>query len=152
MATWLRWCGVLCAALLWAGGAWADVGPQLASDAPASGTNGCQKYLMCNAQTSTGDCTRAGDEIVARLFGRYTVTFYGTQSTATTYSCDIVSNDEGHDEASGSGYTVNTSSLTNSAEVLSLEGLFDYVWVNCSSISGGGAAVTVTMLACPLAR
>ena len=121
----------------------------------AERVNACIKFTMCNAQTALGDCTAlpaSGDELVVRVNGTSRLTFYGMQSTATTYSCNVISNDRGHDAATGVGFRVNTASITNTAPILSLVGLFDYVWVNCTAIDGGPDAATITMLQCSNAQ
>ena len=69
--------------------------PASADVAPTATTlaNGCIRYTMCDAQPtgSTGDCTsRAnGDEIVQQTGSFYSLRFDATQSTATTFTCDI---------------------------------------------------------------
>ncbi len=134
---------------LWPALAAADVAPQGTADAGAGGylANGCQKVTLCNAQSGTGDCTRAGDEIVWRLAGQYTLTLYHVQSTATSYTFTLESNDQGHDAASGASDSVS-SAVSETDGPVSLTGLFDYVWINLSAVAGGN--VTVTALACPL--
>lgn len=128
---------------------------------PASGDAGpaptkvgggvCTSYLMCAAQTATGDCTvlpASGDELVLEMDGRSSMTFYSIQSVGA-HICDIMSNDEGHDDASGVGFKVNTASLTDSAPVLSINGLFRFIWVTCPTI---GTSATVTALVCTANR
>lgn len=108
---------------------------------------GCTKYEMCSAQTATGDCTvlpASGDEIVLHVHDRSQLTFYSLQSVGA-HTCDFMTNDEGHDAASGVGFKFNTSSLTDAAPVLTFGGLFDYIWVTCPTI---GTSVTVTALVC----
>ena len=141
--------------MLFAGMAYADVAPPQASDAVgAFGTsllgNGCKKVRMCAGQTATGDCTSGGDEIVARVASHVHLTFYSNQSTASAWICDIVSNDQGHDAASGSGTTINASSITDANPVLSITGLFDFLWITCPTLADN--LVTITMLSCPVAR
>ena len=100
------------------------------------------------------------DEIVAKLGARYTMTFYTTQSTATSYACDVYTNDQGYDAYSGAvgdgvGQKVNTAAtqMTNSIRAYSTAGLFDYIWISCpTNNAAGGTSVTVTMLSCPLSR
>ena len=114
---------------------------------------GCVVYKMCNAQTATGDCSvlpASGDELVLKVASFSNLTFYSTQSTATTYSCDVVSNDVGHDALSGAGHQINTASITESAPILSFSGLFYYLWVNCSAIANN--QVTITLQVCTANR
>ena len=108
----------------------------------------CKKYTFCAAQTTTGDCTElpaSGDELVLRVIGRSSLTFYSIQSVGA-HICNIMSNDRGHDAASGAGFQVNAISLTATTPVLSLSGNFDYIWVTCPTI---GTSATVTGLVCP---
>lgn len=108
-------------------------------------------YTMCNAQASTGDCTSSGgDEIVATVSSFSAITFYATQSTASAFTCNIMSNDVGHDAASGAGQQVNVTSLTKTEQVITLYGTLNKVWVTCPSITD--AAVTVTMIGYDPAR
>jgi hypothetical protein len=129
--------------------------PASATDTPPNLVNkqqGCQVYTMCGAQTATGACTlgATGLKIVADTIGKYLFSAYANQSTASTFSCDFKSSDT---DSSGTAWTITGTSpptLTNSQLMSSFEGQFYNLWVNCSSISGGGAAVTITLLACPL--
>ncbi len=123
------------------------------ADETVSGTkfNSCRSYTMCAAQTATGDCTAlpaSGDERVVRTFGHSQMTLYGMQSVGA-YVCDVMSNDQGHDAASGVGFQVNTASLTDVSPILSINGMFDYIWITCPTI---GTSATVTMLLCQSSR
>lgn len=112
---------------------------------------------MCDAQTAgaTGPCTNdalvkgAGNEAIAHRFsGAYTITLYGTQSTATSYSCDWYSNDTGYDADPGDVQKMNPLPLTHTSQVVSFAGLQDWGWPECTDITGG--VVTITMLVSPL--
>jgi hypothetical protein len=102
---------------------------------------------LCDAETSTGDCTST-DEIVLDLRGKYTVSFWGIQSTATAYTCDVIGSDLGHDGGSGEGQDLTASAITETNQAVFLEGALGYVWINCSTITGGN--VTITYIAVPL--
>lgn len=115
------------------------------------------KLTMCPNQANgqTGVCTNDGQTktgsnsaIEHRFSGAYTLTLYGTQSTATTYSCDWYSNDTGYTGVAGDVQKMNTASLTNTNQVLSFAGLQDWGWVECTNITGG--SVIITMLVAPL--
>lgn len=109
--------------------------------------NGCIKYTFCDAQTATGDCTTlpaSGDERVLRAMGRSRITYYSLQSVGA-HVCDIISNDQGHDAASGAGQKINAVSLTASTAILTLSAPFDYVWITCPTV---GTSVTVSAVVC----
>jgi len=112
-------------------------------------TGGAQSGTLCSAETTTGVCIST-DEIVLDLRGRWSLSIYGNQSTATAYTCDVISNDIGHDAATGEGQDMTAGALTETNQMVALEGLMGYVWINCSTITGGN--VTVTYLAVPLSR
>lgn len=114
--------------------------------------NSCRSYTMCDAQTATGDCTASpasGDERVVKTLGFSTMTFYSMQSVGSPYACNVISNDQGHDAASGVGFQINTASLTNAAPILSITGMFEYIWLTCPTIA---TSVTVKMLLCAASR
>lgn len=131
--------------------AWADVAPA----AHKQGRNGCQSYVLCDAEGDTGDCMSGGDEIVLDNLGgsRSRHTIFAHRSAATTFSCDIIASDMGHDEGGGAGVDVTATSITQGAPSHTLEGLGAlFLWANCSTISGGGATVTMTINSCPAER
>lgn len=137
---------ILAAMLLAASSAWADAVPlnkRTFSEA------GAQTGTLCSAEDTTGACAST-DEIVLDLRGKWSIAFYGNQSSATTYTCNVFSNDVGYDASSGEGQQMNASALTQSNQYLALEGLMGYVWINCTTITGG--TVTVTYIAVPLAK
>lgn len=104
-------------------------------------------YTMCDAQTATGDCLDVkGDEIVLQAGAFKFLTFYSKQSTASTYTCDVMSNEIGHDAASGTGDDLTATAITEAAETTTLEGVFGYIWVTCSAINADGN-VTISVVA-----
>lgn len=143
---------IICVAVFVSGfldSAFADVEPTPV--APLQG--GCVEYVMCAAQTATGDCTAlpaSGDERVANVETKGKITFYSTQSNASAYICDIISNDVGHDVASGDGHKINNASLTETARVLTFNGLFKFIWVTCPTIADN--QVTITAQVCTANR
>ena len=109
-------------------------------------------YKMCNAQLTgnTGVCkvggVTAGDEYVLNASGFNSLTFFSMQSDANTYSCDIYSRDQSHDTVTaGNGFKVNVTSLSETQEVLTLSGPFNYIWINCTAIADN--SVTINVLA-----
>lgn len=109
--------------------------------------NGCTDYTFCGAQTAIGTCTvlpASGDERVLDTIGRSTITFYST-SSAGAHTCNIESNDVGHDAASGVGFQINATALTEATPVLTLSGPLMYIWIECSAIT---TSVTVTARHC----
>lgn len=118
-------------------------------------TNGqCAQHLMCDAQTATGVCTvlpASGDERTLFVFGKWSrMTFFGNGSVGTPWTCDVMGNMGGYDAESGDGVKLNTTSLSNTQEAITLrEGDFGYVWVTCPTI---GTSVTITVSVCPSSR
>ncbi len=153
---------ILAAALALAVPAWADVGPygvDVTGTTVTSGPNnsgqrmnGCVMRRMCSAQTAATDCvdtTRASDEIVADVAGMYNHTFYGTPST-DAYTCTVVGNAHGHDAESGEAQNISTAgALTETSQVVTLEGSLSRLWVTCSVVT---TSVTVDMLTCPMTK
>lgn len=126
----------------------ADVAPEKI----ASYSNQCAIYKMCDAEMDTGTCLASGgDEIVLQSGTRSNMTFYGLQSTASTYTAEINHGDRGHDDSSDDGVAVSTT-LTNASEGLSIAGLFGYIWVNLTANAGDNEGVTITVLVCPAER
>lgn len=112
-------------------------------------TAGCVWVTLCDAETdTTAACDRRGDNIVADVRGRSNHTLFSTQSTATTYSCQIYQSDAGY-SATARQQTTATA-LSASQTVISLSGLFGDVWAECSTITGGN--VTITLQSCPYTR
>lgn len=126
--------------------AWGDTDPTVVDT-----RSGCKKYLMCDAQTTTGVCTKlpsSGEERILRTFSFSNLTFYSLQSVGA-HTCNIFSNDQGYDAASGVGKQINVTSLNATDSMLSFQGSFDYVWVECPTI---GTSATVTLLLCTANR
>lgn len=109
----------------------------------------CVKVEMCVAETDTGVCQVGGDEVVFQPNFRTSLTFYSDQGVGA-YSCDMISNSQGHDAASGVGKQINSTSLTTSNPVITINGgVFDSLWIDCSAV---GSQATVVLLACPASR
>jgi hypothetical protein len=107
---------------------------------------------LCWSQTATATgCTYLaanggnGDQIVADLRGYTSATLYSNQTTATTYTCDAYSSDNGYDADSGVGTDRSTTSLSESQEMIVLSGALSYLWIECAAI--GDNSVTITFLA-----
>lgn len=111
----------------------------------------CFRYVMCNAQTVTGDCVSNGDEIVVELGTRSTLTAYSLQSNATSYTCNFVHSDRGHDVGFGVGVETTLFQLTETSRSASLTGaLFGHGWWTCPVLADN--AVIITMYVCPASR
>lgn len=123
------------------------------ADTPASRNKivkTCHEYVLCSAQTATGDCTvlpASGDEITLEVFGQWSaLTFFSNQSVGN-YSCHIHGNSSGHDDQSGDFVQLSTTAITESNQAISLNGgNFGWIWVNCSAIA---TSVTMTVNVCP---
>lgn len=127
------------------------LGADVAPTARRAGPD-CYEYTLCSSQavqTGGTPCDSSTGDIVLYAAGRSNLTFYSTQSTASSYSCDVYSADESWAASSG-GHKVNSTSLTQTTPVLSINGMFDYLWVECTSIANN--QVTVNLLACAAGR
>lgn len=100
---------------------------------------------LCSAQASAAVCTSGGDEVVVDLRGFTTASFFSTQSTSTDYTCDVIMNDNGYDANSGVGQDRSTTSMTETQESITLDGVLGFVWISCSELANN--AVTVTFVA-----
>jgi len=130
--------------MMWSWPAMADVGPAVQLLA-----NGAMQATLCAAEADVGACKNvAGTHtIVVDTGGRSLITFYSTQSTATTYTCDAYTNDTGYSATARASLTSAGAGtqLTPTTMSVSVSGALRFVWVECSTaISGGGALVTIT--------
>jgi hypothetical protein len=82
---------------------------------------------------------------VADLRGYTSVAVYSNRSTATTYTCDVYTSDNGYDADSGVGQDRSTTSLTETQEAIVLDGALGFAWVECSAIADN--QVTITFVA-----
>ena len=111
-------------------------------------SRGCAVHTLCAAEADAGPCKNAGGTsvFVANLRGIYgEQVAYTTKSTATTYSCDIYTGDNGYSATHRK--KVNSSSLTNANPSFPLDGLLKEVWGECPTITGGN--VTMDVYTCP---
>ena len=138
---------VALAAILASSIAVADTVPELVQDL---GKNR-KVFKLCDAQAATGVCTKNGDEVVLDARGYSSLTFYSTQSTATSVVCTVTHADIGYDALTAAGQTGETvsSNLTQTIEMLATgtgdtdAGAHGFVWVNCTTITGGNVTITV---------
>ncbi len=100
-----------------------------------------QTGTICSAETTTGDCAST-DEIVLDGRGWAEVTFFGLQSTASAYTCDVIMSDQGHDDGSGEGQDISATQMTETNQIVSYEIPLGFLWINCSTITGGNVTVT----------
>ena len=124
-------------------------GPAMADTAPSYTRYGDGiLYKMCDAEDTAGPgpCQNAsGTEVIVVNAASFdSVTFYAMQSAAGTFTCDVFSRDAPYDTAAaGNGSQVNLTSLSASAESLTLVGPFVWLWLECTL--GTSAQATVTM-------
>lgn len=117
--------------------------------------NGVRIFTLCDAEgaAETGVCDDgASVDIGARVTGFTHLTFDSTQSTGTTYRCDIYAgNDSVANTADLStvGAQINSVSLSSSVEVIQFDGTFAYVWISCPTGAGGSDSVTIKLQAAP---
>ena len=129
--------------------AFADTSPTRLGDL----SNTCGKFVLCGAQTATGDCTvlpASGDEIVLETFSKWSsFTLYSNESVGN-HTCHIFSNNGGHDAEPGDAIQISTTALSETQELITLNGgNFGFIWANCSAI---GTSVYITVKACPSNR
>lgn len=112
--------------------------------------NRCMSYAMCKQQAATGECVaaRESDEIVLDV-GRFAhYTFYSTTSTATSYTCNIITNTDGFDAsvaASTQTDQVNTASITDEAPVYTMAVLLHKLWITCSEVADNVVNINVVI-------
>ena len=96
---------------------------------------------------TSGACASADGTAQVQLGGRgYAWTFVGTQSV-DAYTCDVYGNDTGYTVVPEDKQKLTSASLTESNQMVSLEGILPYTWVQCSAIT---TTATVTAWSCPL--
>lgn len=112
--------------------------------------NRCTSYAICNLQSATGECVshRTADELVLEV-GRFAhYTFYSTESTASSYTCDIITNTDGFDASvtdSTQTDQVNTISITDEAPVYTMAVLLQKFWVTCSEVADNVVNIDVVI-------
>ena len=107
--------------------------------------NRCTSYAMCVAQSGTGECKSGSDEIVNHVGFPAYYTLYSTKSTATDYTCDIFTSNEGFNGRTAEDQ-VNSTSITDEIPVYPMFVFLRHFWINCSTITGG--AVTIDAEIC----
>lgn len=142
---------ILAIALLLAAPVYGDA-PPLTLTSRGSGSEVHLTGTLCSAQTATATgctgthvLTGVSDQLVADLRGFDQVTFYSNQSTATTYTCDVYTSDNGYDADSGVGQDRSSTSLTETQEAIVLSGPLAYAWIECAAIADN--QVTITFVA-----
>lgn len=116
--------------------AFGDTTPPTNNPLPENG----REATLCSGQTATGVCTYGGQTIVWDVRGYKTITFDSTASDATSWTCDVLSSADG---TASTGQDVSATSISETAEILTLEGGFRYIWVTCSALTAGGGSVTI---------
>ncbi len=128
--------------------AWADAKP-----AKTKLNNKCTSYRMCDAQASTGVCVNGDstpDQIVLNYGFKANFTYYSTLSTASSYSCNIITNTTGHDASvadSTQTDQVNTASITDEAPVYTNVVLLRQFWMTCSEVADNSVTIDVAICA-----
>jgi hypothetical protein len=130
--------------------------PPISAKGIGSGDSARTIGTLCSAQTatSTGCTTALGALVVydgvastsnvivldARPFS--SIALYANQATATTFTCDLYTSDNGYDADSGVGQDRTTTALTETQQMVSIEGSFAYVWMECSGIADNSLTIT----------
>jgi len=105
--------------------------------------NKCMSYAMCSSQSAASECVNGDNEVIVHEIGRYAhFTFYSTESTATNYSCDIITNKLGYDNAVTTDQ-VNTTSITDEAPVYTMAVLLHKFWVTCPTLADNVVHINV---------
>lgn len=128
--------------------AFADEAPPLLANLGSMG----RVYQMCNEASgwTPADCSADGagtNPYVLDTGGFDSITIDFSQSGATTLDCDLVGNNVGHDTASGTGQILNSVAFSASQFTITFDHTPRYVWVNCTTASGGTDTVVATALA-----
>jgi hypothetical protein len=118
-------------------------------------SNGCGVYTLCNAQSATGVCGNGSANYVADVSGRYAMTVYATSSTATTFTCDLYTSDNGYQATTRTALTSSGASTQLSYAAsrfsVSIAGTLASLWAECTTAITGGT-VTINAYVCPLDR
>lgn len=109
--------------------------------------NRCTTYHMCTLQAATGECKDASGEVIVHAVGRRAdFTFYSTRSTATSYTCDIITNKLGFDNKVNVDQ-VNTDSITDEVPVYTMAVLLHKFWITCSEVADNVVHIDVDICA-----
>jgi hypothetical protein len=98
-------------------------------------------YTMCSAEADLGTCESGGDEIVLDAAGLTEIHFDASESTATTFTCDIKANNAGHDAANGVGQDMSATSLSETQTAITIEGGPRHFFIDCSAIADNQVTV-----------
>lgn len=147
----MRWIQLLIAGLVMTSPSMAFADKAAVADIRLS--DRCNSYVMCNAQTATGDCDAnsdgTGDEISLFVGSRSNLAFYADQGVGA-YDCVVKSSSRNNDDSSGVGTTITTlSTLTPTTPEVKFVNLYRYLWVNCSAV---GTQATVMLDVCPASQ
>lgn len=92
-------------------------------------------YRMCDAYNTTGVCKSGSSNIVMDTYALgapiLRLTAYGTASASATYTCAIWGNLTGY-TATAAAKQQLSSNFTETSQVITLDGLFRYMWVECT--------------------
>lgn len=138
---------LLAAALIFAVPAVADVRP-----ARTLLSGGCAEYVLCSAEADgTAGCDNNAatpDNIVADVTGTARITFYATDSTASSFTCNAYTSADSYSSTKRAAITASAlgTQITESTQVVSVEGAMRFVWIECAAPVGG--TVTIEALAC----
>jgi hypothetical protein len=109
-------------------------------------------YTLCSAETtSNAVCDDGTNDRAAVVLGYTKLTFDSTESTATSYTCDIyagnvtvvTANATDLDAAGADSAQINSVSLSPTIEMIQFDGVFAVVWIKCATITGGNVTVKV---------
>jgi len=109
-------------------------------------------WTLCSAETtSDAVCDDGTDDRGANVLGYTKLTFDSTESTATSYTCDIYAgnvtvvtgNATDLDAAGFDSTQINSVSLSQTTEMIQFDGVFAAVWIKCGTITGGNVTVKV---------
>jgi hypothetical protein len=109
-------------------------------------------YTLCSAETtSDAVCDDGTNDRAAVVLGFTELTFDSTESTATSYTCDIYAGNVTEVEAGANDLAaasvasaqINSISLSQNVEMIQFDGAFALVWIKCGTITGGNVTIKV---------
>ena len=104
------------------------------------------KVTMCSAETATGTCDLSGSDIIVDVRSQTTLSFDSTESTATSWSCDVYQHSDVNLTVGTGGQKLNVSAITETNEVLVLRGAFHLIYLSCSALDPGAGSVTIRLV------
>lgn len=109
-------------------------------------------WTLCSEETTQNAvCDDGTNDRAANVLGYTKLTFDSTESTATSYACDIYAGnvtvvESGANDLDAAGFDsaqINSISLSQATEMIQFDGAFAAVWIKCGAITGGNVTIKV---------